>query len=74
MAGLNNGKQSVASVTFLDSEINNTPVGILMARNANSTPAAGGSLILENVRINNVAVAVQGPGVSPNQHNIIVIC
>jgi glucan 1,3-beta-glucosidase len=58
---INAGAQTVGSVAFIDSEINNTPVGILMARGPNSTPLSGGSLILENVRINNVPSAVKGP-------------
>ena len=57
------GAQSVGSITFVDSNISNTAVGILMARSStNSTPPSGGSLILENVHLNNVPVAVQGPG------------
>ncbi|GAB7348730.1 hypothetical protein MBLNU459_g7467t1 [Dothideomycetes sp. NU459] len=53
--------QSVGSVTFIDSSINDTPVGILTAHDAGSLPPTGGSLILENVQLSNVPVAVQGP-------------
>ena len=53
--------QTVGSVTFIDSYISNTPVGILTAHNATSQPPTAGSLILENVQITNVPVAVQGP-------------
>lgn len=61
MSALNkDGSQGVGSITFLDGEINNTPVGFLTARNATSTPPSGGSLILENVKLNNVATAVKG--------------
>lgn len=42
--------QSVASVTFIDSSISNTPVGIVTAHDATSQPPTGGSLIIENVR------------------------
>ncbi|KAI4594335.1 hypothetical protein KJ359_008358 [Pestalotiopsis sp. 9143b] len=54
------GSQDVGSVVLYDSEINDTPVGVWTARTRGSTPASGGSLILENVDISNVGVAVQG--------------
>lgn len=54
--------QSVGSVTFLDSSISNTPIGIATAHDATSQPPTGGSLIIENVVLNNVPVAVAGPG------------
>lgn len=52
---------AVGSVTFLDSTITNTPTGISTAHDANSQPAAAGSLIIENVKLNNVPVAIRGP-------------
>lgn len=52
---------NVGSITLLDSEINNTPLGIITARTDSSEPAAAGSLYLENVKLNHVGVAVQGP-------------
>lgn len=52
---------NVGSITFIDSEINNTPIGITTVRTDDSEPAAAGSLYLENVKLNNVPVAVQGP-------------
>lgn len=52
---------TVGSITFLDSEINNTPIGIITARTDNSEPASAGSLYLENIKLDNVGVAVQGP-------------
>lgn len=52
---------NVQSIVFFDSEISNTAVGILTSRDA-ATTTAGGSLVLENVALNNVPVAVQGPG------------
>jgi hypothetical protein len=52
---------NVGSITLLDSEINNTPIGIVTARTNNSEPAAAGSLYLENVKLSNVNVAVAGP-------------
>ncbi|TKA69626.1 hypothetical protein B0A49_04649, partial [Cryomyces minteri] len=54
--------QSVGSVTFIDSSISNTPIGIITAHDATSQPPTAGSLILENVKLNNVPTAVQGPG------------
>ncbi|KAI1864522.1 uncharacterized protein JN550_008809 [Neoarthrinium moseri] len=55
------GSQNVGSVVLIDSEISNTPVGILTARSEDSTPVSGGSLILENLSLNAVDVTVQGP-------------
>jgi glucan 1,3-beta-glucosidase len=52
---------NVGSITLFDSEITNTPIGIVTARTDNSEPAAAGSLYLENIRVDNVGVAVQGP-------------
>lgn len=54
--------QSVGSITFIDSTIKNTPVGIITAHDSTSQPPTGGSLILENVALTNVPVAIQGPG------------
>ncbi|OJD35686.1 glycoside hydrolase family 55 protein [Diplodia corticola] len=53
--------QTVGSVTILDSSITNTPVGILTAHDSSSSPATAGSLVLENIAINNVRTIVQGP-------------
>ena len=55
------GSQEVGSITLFDSQISNTPVGIRTSFNSNSQPPAAGSVILENVALNNVPVAVQGP-------------
>jgi glucan 1,3-beta-glucosidase len=52
---------NVGSITLFDSEITNTPIGIVTARTDNSQPATAGSLYLENVKLNNVGVAVLGP-------------
>lgn len=53
--------QAVGSVTFIDSSIKDTPVGIKTIHSSTSTPPTGGSLILENVSLNNVITAVDGP-------------
>ncbi|KAH8716967.1 exo-beta-1,3-glucanase-like protein [Phaeosphaeriaceae sp. PMI808] len=52
---------NVGSSMLVDSEINNTPIGLTTSRTDSSQPAAGGSLYLENVKLNNVPVAVLGP-------------
>ena len=51
--------QTVGSVTLLDSSITNTPVGIVTAYTSSSSPATAGSLILENIKLNNVPTAIQ---------------
>lgn len=56
-------KQSVSSATVIDSSITNTPVGILTAYNSpSSAPPTAGSLIMENVAVNNVSAIVQLKG------------
>jgi hypothetical protein len=52
---------NVGSITFFDSEIKDTPIGIVTSRTDNSEPAAAGSLYLENVKLDNVGAAVVGP-------------
>ena len=55
--------QSVGSITFIDSSISDTPIGIITAHSPSQpSKMTNGSLILENVALNNVPVAVQGPG------------
>lgn len=54
--------QNVGSITLIDSSITNTPIGIITAYTSSSSPAAAGSLIIENVVLNNVPVAVQVTG------------
>lgn len=61
---MNNGgssAQNVGSVNIIDSTISNCPVFVSTAWTTSSSPPAAGSLILENVVLNNVPVAVQGP-------------
>lgn len=52
--------QSVGSITFIDSSITDTPIGIITARDSTSQPPSGGSLIIETLSTNNVPVIVQG--------------
>jgi glucan 1,3-beta-glucosidase len=58
-----NNFHAVGSITFIDSSISNTPVGILTTQDANapagSVPFPG--IVLENVELNNVPTAVKGP-------------
>lgn len=51
--------ENVASVIVIDSTWTNTPLGVLTAHTDSATPPAAGSLILENVKLNNVPTAVQ---------------
>ncbi|KAF4343990.1 exo-beta-1 3-glucanase [Fusarium beomiforme] len=53
---------ATGSITLLDSTIKNTPVGISASRTNNSSPTTAGSMILENIVLQNVPVAVKGPG------------
>lgn len=62
ITGVNEGALSVGSVVLIDSDISNTPVGVAFGNKDATGPAAANSLALENVRLSNVAVAVQGPG------------
>jgi glucan 1,3-beta-glucosidase len=54
--------QEVGSITVYDSTFTNTPIAIKSAWTTSSSPATAGSVILENVVLNNVATAaVQSP-------------
>ena len=53
--------QAVGSVTFIDSNIVDTPIGILTSHDSGASAFSNGSLILENVSFKNVRTAVQGP-------------
>ncbi|KAI4204581.1 MAG: hypothetical protein LQ346_001590 [Caloplaca aetnensis] len=53
--------QTVGSITVIDSEITDTPVGVLTSHSPNAT-YTNGSLVLENVQLKNVPMAVQGIG------------
>jgi hypothetical protein len=59
MSAGGDGKQLVGSVTIMDAVIRNTPIGIVTATSATSQPAAGGSLILDNVHVQNVGTIVK---------------
>jgi glucan 1,3-beta-glucosidase len=53
--------QTVGSVTILDSSFTDTDVAILTAHTSSSSPATGGSLILDNVSLTNIRDAIRGP-------------
>ncbi|KAI1371077.1 glycoside hydrolase family 55 protein [Hypoxylon crocopeplum] len=52
---------SVGSITVIDSTFKDTPVGITTAFQSGSQPDTAASIILENLNLQNVPVAVQGP-------------
>lgn len=54
------GELNVASVVLFDSEFSNTDTAVITARPTPSNSSAG-ALILENVSLNNVRVAIEGP-------------
>ncbi|KAL8946565.1 MAG: hypothetical protein Q9222_007057, partial [Ikaeria aurantiellina] len=61
MTNISPSAQTVGSVTFVDSSICNTPIGVLTSHAANAT-FTNGILVLENVKLQNVPTAIQGAG------------
>ncbi len=61
MSSGGSSSQAVGSVTFIDSTIADTPIGILTSHDSDVSSFSNGSLILENVYFKNVRTAVQGP-------------
>lgn len=55
------GTTSVAAVIVMDSIFSNTPLAINTSRTATTTPPESGTLIVENVQLNNVPVAIENP-------------
>ena len=55
-------QQSVGAVSIIDAVITNTPVGIITVTTQSSLPKAGGALILDNIKLNNVPNAITGKG------------
>jgi glucan 1,3-beta-glucosidase len=53
--------QNVGSVNVIDSTITDSSVFVSSAWTTSSSPAGAGSLILENIVLNNVGTAVNGP-------------
>ncbi|KAF1831351.1 exo-beta 1,3 glucanase-like protein [Decorospora gaudefroyi] len=62
MSNGESNNQQVGSVVIIDSEITNCQKFVEMAWSRNSRPVGAGQLILENIRLNNVATAVSGNG------------
>lgn len=52
---------NVGSLTVIDSKFVNTPVAIVTGNTPDSRPITAGSVVLENVKLENVPVAVEGP-------------
>jgi len=58
-------KEVVGSATFFDSSFIDTEIAFNVSRSSTSSPAAGGSLAIENVSLQNVGTAIQyGPTTS----------
>jgi hypothetical protein len=55
------GDLKVGSITILDSEIKNTPVGITYGSAGATSPAVANNFIFENLRLDNVPTAIRGP-------------
>ncbi|KAK4243804.1 glycoside hydrolase [Corynascus novoguineensis] len=55
------GDLKVGSITILDSEIKNTPVGIKYGDPDATTPDVPNNFIFENLRLDNVPTAIRGP-------------
>ncbi|KAL8724959.1 MAG: hypothetical protein Q9181_006594 [Wetmoreana brouardii] len=53
--------QTVGSATFIDSDISDTPIGVLTSHAPNAT-STNSILVLENVKLRNVRTAIQGAG------------
>jgi glucan 1,3-beta-glucosidase len=63
--------QAVGSVIVIDSHVSNTPIAFKHDRTADSSPKTGGSLVLENVLLINVAIAVQEPAAHLDGNQLI---
>ncbi|KAL2785424.1 pectate lyase superfamily protein-domain-containing protein [Aspergillus keveii] len=66
-------QQTVGSIVVLDSSFNNVEVGIKTVRDSTSQPATAGSVILENIDVQNVPVVVGGDGTTLLQGSNSVI-
>jgi len=61
ISSVNGGSLTVGSITVFDSEITDTTVGVKFGSPQVQQPPISNNIILENVKINRVGVAVQGP-------------
>ncbi|KAL2158824.1 hypothetical protein VTH06DRAFT_4016 [Thermothelomyces fergusii] len=55
------GDLKVGSITILDSEIVNTPVGIAYGAAGATSPDVPNNFVFENLRLDNVTTAIRGP-------------
>ncbi|KAL2266052.1 hypothetical protein VTJ83DRAFT_5404 [Remersonia thermophila] len=62
MSAGNTSRLEVGSVTLLDSTFTNVPVAIKTGWTSSSKPPTANSLVIENIRLVNSRVAVQGSG------------
>jgi glucan 1,3-beta-glucosidase len=62
MTGGGTTAATVGSMVVLDSTFSNTPIAIKTTYTSNIVPATANSLIVENVRLNNVPIAVMNNG------------
>ena len=61
MSAGNQNRVETGSITLFDSTFTNVQQAIKTVWSSSSQPATAGSLVIENVALNNVPVAVQGP-------------
>ncbi|KAF1947648.1 pectin lyase-like protein [Clathrospora elynae] len=71
--GAQANKLEVGSVVIIDSEITNCQTFVDMAWKSNSIPIGAGQLILENIKLNNVPIAVMGSGATVLQGGTVTI-
>jgi hypothetical protein len=71
--GAQSNKLEVGSVVIIDSEITNCPTFVDMAWTLSTVPSGAGQLIMENIRLNNVPVAVKRAGTTVLQGGSITI-
>ncbi|KAJ4288747.1 hypothetical protein N0V88_007281 [Collariella sp. IMI 366227] len=55
------GSLGVGSITILDSEIKNTPIGIAYGSEGATKPPVANNFVFENVRLDNVPAAIKSP-------------
>jgi glucan 1,3-beta-glucosidase len=71
--GIAANKLEVGSVVIIDSEITNCQTFVDMAWRRDSTPIGAGQLVLENIKLNNVPIAVSGSGATVLQGGSLTI-
>lgn len=61
ISSLDQGKQLVGSVIIVDSNISHTKTFLKTSTHKDSQPHTSGSLILDNIKLDSVEIAIQGP-------------